>query len=1129
MGDEADETTRLPGLDPDVLYEGWGVDILEQLVEPALGRSTSYDRLTSYFTLDSMLAVAEGIDQLWRRGGEMRLIIGIHDIPPEIFEAKETDEATVEEMVESVRCRLLDEVSTVEQEFQRDKLATLAWMLNDGLLQIRIACPVTRAGHQQGGIFHKKRLIFRDDDGNTLVAVGSPNETVAGFRDNVEELTVFRTWDESQRTFVDNHVESFERIWDDGREYLKVVDIDDSFGDELLERLGSPTRPPAPSTQSPVRIPEILETARSSPAYSVLSFENVGLYPHQERVFVEALSRWPVRVLLADEVGLGKTLEAGAILTYLLRFGRVDEATILAPANLLKQWQDELHVHFGLEFWRWSSDDRAYISPDGEYRGRSLGRNPIDSEAPDKVLISAQLARGTSKKGHIYEESDRRPDILLVDEAHAARVRPDLDGSFRPTRLYKTLDDITDEIPHVVFTTATPLQTNLEEYHALLDLLGLPGVWEDFEAYERSLSILSKGEDASSLRNAQWILKLIGATLDGMDFTPDDLSRSERELVEVARGMDGGPSFDDASRVREDWSSAYDLLVKLHPAHLLTLRTNRKTLIERGYRFPNRRFESPALEVPAPVNRFYDALHVYLQDAYGQVEKAANPDREISMGFAKSSYHQRTASSLHSAVRSLENRKEKIEGIIEGFDSDEEILQEEYEEPDFEEEDVSESELSDREQRKLERAKTIEISYIKDLLGKLEDVVEGGEIRDPKLEKMMELLENHLSQDAVLVFSRYTDTLDACLKTFENRASGDLDVGYGMYTGDEAWITTDGGRTAATKQDVKAALEDGDIELVFCSEAAAEGLNLQAARVMINIDVPWNPAKLEQRIGRIARLGQTADEVLIYNLWYPDSVEAKMYSRLTERKDLYDIAVGQSPEIVSNAIRSQVTSGSQAEDINTEETLEKLGDIRQSIQRRAMEQVWGSSSDSMPLSSKVRSEFLQVLDQCSPHATIFESNSENRLVLEEPGEERIEASSEPEDESILTLEHDVFRILEQAQGRIPTDYDFLVIEDPVNEQKVALCLEREESVAVVPPSELPSLISSLMGKNPITDFVEDVDWKAKDSADLKSEVHAESRWLPDYQRMEVPFDSSQSDDGDLSTPNWAARFDLTQL
>lgn len=1114
-----DDGELLPGLNPGVLYEGWGLDVLDEFVGPALRRSYRYDRLTGFFTLNSLLAVAEGIEELWRRGGEMRLIIGIHDVPEEIVEAKQLDESDVETIVEAVRERLLEEVSTVEEEFHRDKLAALAWMLNDGLLQIRVACPVTHARLPREGIFHKKRLIFRDIEDNVLVAVGSPNETAAGFNENIEELTVLRHWEDGQRPIAQPHIDSFEEIWNDRREYLQVVDIDESFADELLDRLGSPDRPPESPRESVADIGDVLQTAERSPAYSVLSFENVGLYPHQERVFVEALSRWPVRVLLADEVGLGKTLEAGAILTYLLRFGGVEEVTILAPANLLKQWHEELHLHFGLEFWRWDSTKREYLSPEGERWEGSMGGDPVGPEAPSRVLISAQLARGTKKKGHIYEDVDRFPDLLLVDEAHAARVRPTLDGSTRPTRLWRTLDDITDRIPHVVFLTATPLQTNLEEYHALLELLGLPGVWKDLEAYEKSLRILAQGEDARSLRNSQWILRLIGATLDGMRYAPDGLSDAEEDLIEVARQAGESPSLDEAKAVMGDWSQAFELLVRLHPAHLLTLRNSRDSLVERGYRFPERRFESPALDVPIEVKRFYDGLHEYIWDAYGQVEEAADPDREISLGFTKSSYHQRTASSLHAATCSLENRLEKIEGIVEGYDADEEILSEEYEEPEFDEEDRLTEAPDAGQNRRLERAKSIESTYIKDLLGRLEDFVEGNGLEDPKMEWMIRLLEDHLPQAGVLIFSRYTDTLDACLEVYRANRSGDLDVGYGMYTGQEAWITSGGRRTDATKEDVKLALEEEEIRLIFCSEAAAEGLNLQAARVMINIDVPWNPAKLEQRIGRIARLGQPADEVLVYNLWYPDSVESKMYSRLTKRKDLYDIAVGQSPEIVSDAIRSRVGSDEGDDGINTEEALERLGEVRQDLQHQAIQEVWGRLEDPIPLSTRVRREFLDLLARHASSGTFEEGPVGRRLVVEDPGRGRIEAGSEPEDRSILTLNHEILDILARAKAFLPTEVELLVLEDSTEGQPLAFCLARDDSIAVVPPSDLPALIGALMRGDAVESITDTDSWSPKGETDLLDELHAASRWLPNHAEMTVPF-GSDDDDSDEAPPAW---------
>lgn len=153
---------------------------------------------------------------------------------------------------------------------------------------------------------------------------------------------------------------------------------------------------------------------------------------------------------------------------------------------------------------------------------------------------------------------------------------------------------------------------------------------------------------------------------------------AEEELLEVAVSTEGSPSNDAIMQARAQWEAAYNLLVRLHPAHLLTIRNSRAGLVERGYRFPERVFESPALDFPIEVERFYDALQTYIWEAYGDVEKAANPDRDVSLGFTKSRYHQRTASSLHSAIRSLRNRQTKIDELTVGTDTDEEILEEEF-------------------------------------------------------------------------------------------------------------------------------------------------------------------------------------------------------------------------------------------------------------------------------------------------------------------------------------------------------------------------------------------------------------------------------------------------------------------
>ena len=133
-------------------------------------------------------------------------------------------------------------------------------------------------------------------------------------------------------------------------------------------------------------------------------------------------------------------------------------------------------------------------------------------------------------------------------------------------------------------------------------------------------------------------------------------------------------------------------------------------------------------------------------------------------------------------------------------------------------------------------------------------------------------------------------------------------MGYASYRGDYRRIkyANDREHRKAEKRDITRALNNGRIQVIFCSSAASEGLNLQAASYMINVDVPWVPSDLEQRIGRIARLGQKEDEVVIDNIWYPLSIESNMYKRLIDRQRDMSFAIGQFPDLIAEAIKNFV-------------------------------------------------------------------------------------------------------------------------------------------------------------------------------------------------------------------------------
>jgi hypothetical protein len=390
--------------DLDIHYEGASGEIIDGLVLPALRRSVRYDRLTSFFSTGALAAIAVGLDELRARGGSMRLVIGVHDVPRDLAEARARTDAWADDVVAAVRRRVLAEATDLGQELARDRLAALAWMMQDGLLQVRVAVPIRAAAGPS--IFHSKRLLFTDGDGHTVSAVGSANETPPGQEGNYEELTVMRSWRDPNH--VERHRDSFENIWSGERPDLTVRDLDPSFARELLDILEMREHVPGAShPQAATRTAAIVAAARTSPALTPLNAGAVALYPHQERAVLDALSRWPVRVLLADEVGLGKTLEAGAIVSHLVRFCGISDVTVLAPANVLRQWREELELHFGLEFWTYNASKRQYEAADGRVHPAPAG--PMDDGRPALTLVSAQLARGTRAGGHIFEGAKRLP------------------------------------------------------------------------------------------------------------------------------------------------------------------------------------------------------------------------------------------------------------------------------------------------------------------------------------------------------------------------------------------------------------------------------------------------------------------------------------------------------------------------------------------------------------------------------------------------------------------------------------------------------------------------------------------------------------------------------------------------
>jgi hypothetical protein len=756
-------------------YTGHGTKILSEFLLPVLANAISYDRVTSFYTIDSLIAISQGIDSLYRHNGKMRLIIGIHSFPLEIVDASQEREF-LRGQIDVIRQEVRDGLLSINDELIKRQVATIAWMIEDGLLSVKAAA--TRGN----GLFHPKTLILKDKNGNAIAAVGSPNETSKGLGDNFEQLMVAKSW-EIEDAVVDQE-QFFDSLWNNTNEEAITADVTKELAATIMDTIGP--RYEKPSAIIEENVHGLFATAMEMPSNFFVSGLVPSLFQHQERAVIDAVSRWPVRVLFSDEVGLGKTFEAAATITFLIRYGKVKRVVILTPKAVLKQWQEELYNNFKIDAWIFDSASRQYTSLCSK-KVLQMGRsNPIGKKSPDIVLISVQYARGNAQNKSIFDSSGAvLPDLLVLDEAHSARVSKDISGKSKATKVYRMMENISKKIPHIILATATPMQKEASEYHSMLKILGLPKAWEKDRAYETSLRLIAS-ESVPDINDAYLAGKLLRSTITMMKPSLRRLDESEQRAASEMLAL--GPEcdqYDLAKYIQLNWNVLKKVFIKLHPAHLLTVRNTRRALEQIGYVFPKRNLIEESIENSDDIQTFYTRVNDYISDYCFSVEKVLYPERKRNIGFIKVSYQQRVASSLFSCQKSLSRRLAKLmslknylvnhigkgEDCYNAFSSygdlddlgEDELLYSGIEDTyNFEEvtEGVDLEELS--------RAVELESTSVSPLLKEIKNLL--ARYGDPKIQKSIDIAISHMrAEDKVLLFSRYTDTVDALIEQYKKR------------------------------------------------------------------------------------------------------------------------------------------------------------------------------------------------------------------------------------------------------------------------------------------------------------------------------------------------------------------------
>lgn len=530
--------------------------------------------------------------------------------------------------------------------------------------------------------------------------------------------------------------------------------------------------------------------------------------PHQIRaVYGEMLPRTPLRFLLADDPGAGKTIMAGLYIKELMLRDDVRRCLVVAPGGLVEQWQDELALKFGLDF--------DILAPGAE--DTTPGKTVFDQK-PLLIARMDQLARNDMLLEQL-EQSEF--DLVIVDEAHRMSASW-FGGELKTSKRYELGELLGERARHFLLMTATPHNGKEEDFQAFLSLL------------DRDRFV---GPGDKRARQG----------------TSDGLMR--RMVKEKLVTFEGRPLF------------------------------------------PQRIAETASYRLSAPEQHLYEEVTDYVRHGMNLADRL-DGKRKNTVGFALTVLQRRLASSPEAIFQSLRRRTDRLsrlrtdllDDVIDDppkdapaalIDDDPDI-----DELDAEELEAAENELVDaataaRTAEELEK-EILDLHRLTEIARKVRESQQ-----DVKWQELRSVIESQVlanpdgTRRKLIIFTEHRDTLNYLqqrITTLLGRSDGVVMIHGGVPRYERRRITAE-------------FTNNPDVHVLLATDAAGEGLNLQAAHLMVNYDLPWNPNRIEQRFGRIHRIGQT-EVCRLWNLVAEDTREGEVFIRLLDKIEEQRAAYG---------------------------------------------------------------------------------------------------------------------------------------------------------------------------------------------------------------------------------------------
>jgi len=606
----------------------------------------------------------------------------------------------------------------------------------------------------------------------------------------------------------------------------------------------------------------------------------VDLKPHQVGVVHRVVSNYPHRFLLCDEVGLGKTIEAGMILKELRARGAASRALVIAPPSLLRQWQFELKSKFNESFSILNSDTVKYLRSAEGFDGNPFQRY-------DSVIVSSKWI-STPRWAKFAAEVPW--DMIIVDEAHHARVRGK-GRSRRETRLYKAVKQLV--APDVfskraaLLLTATPMQLDSGELYSLIELLD-PALFPTERHFDDHRS------GVIGLSQLVHELGEHGAPPTGPDRDP---------VIANISGWLGVPGGDVENRLELGQAGVDDLCSQLSSRHLLSeiLIRNRKKIIGG---FKGRKAHRWEVNLSDVERTAHEAVQKYVLEGYAKAEM----DSDRAVTFVMVIFQKLLASSTWALRSSLAKRREKLEALVANpqMHVGEQLTTDDLEaqlEDDQEDIDVGIAQISSD---NAEEARSL--GQLIELL----DAIPSDSKADTLVAHLHEL--RTLEPDAkVLLFTEFRGTQKYLKERLEG-SGWNVQLFHGQLKAEEKDLAVDAFRTAT------------EPSILISTEAGGEGRNFQFCHLLVNYDLPWNPMRVEQRIGRVDRIGQE-HEVQIFNFWVRETVEERVLTVLDSRIKIFEETVGGLDPILGETesdLRKIVQMGGEKQKVELDKLERKL-------------------------------------------------------------------------------------------------------------------------------------------------------------------------------------------------------------